>query len=259
MSTRYGWPLTTYLSLKVDGNLRLDSANGDTLDLSRVIGDRGVWVAGIADDVAKRYQLWNFHGVDSVNTTYLDGRWQEALNPTLTTTLEAQAYRVSEVGRFKDYLAQQGLNARYALIGVKGTLAHQPSGISVALAFNRFGGDRNTVTSFGNWGGYPEYVSMPYLFAESAASAIAQSRLARFTALFDLGKIGLTGQSLLFGHARIDLNESIFPVGDITVNSLLYRAKLTPQWSTRVALESRNAGHSRYDNEFLTLALKYDF
>jgi len=245
-----------YVSLEVDDNLRLDAARGETLDLSRVVGQRGVWVAGIT---APKWRLWNFHGVDMLNTLYLDGRWQRPLGTTLNATFEGQAYQVNETGRFKDYLAQQGLNARYALLGFKTTLTHPPSGISVALAFNRFTGNRHTVTSFGNWGGYPEFVPMPYLYAESAASAIAQSRLARLTLLFDLARFGLPGHSLLAGHARINLAENILANSDIRVTTLLYRAKLSPQLSARASLDARQSKNARYDNTFAVLALRYDF
>jgi hypothetical protein len=248
-----------YLSMKVDGAQKLDAAGGDTLDVSRVVGHHGVLVVGIADDKSQRYQIWNFYNPEVLNTLYLDGRWQQALTPALNATIEGQTYRVNEVGRFKEYLAQQGLNARYALVGLKGTLAHQPSGISLGLAFNRFSGDRNTVTSFGNWGGYPEFVSMPYLFAESSASAIAQSRLSRLTVLVDMARFGLPGHSLLAGHAKIDLDESILSNSDITVNTLLYRAKLSTQLSARIAFDARQSKNSRYDNSFLTFSLRYDF
>jgi hypothetical protein len=174
--------------------------------------------------------------------------------------LEAQAYRVSAVGQFENYLSRRGLNADYWLHGVKATLAYKPSGWSTSLAYNRFTGDRNTVTAHGNWGGYPEFVSMPYMFAErDGVSAIAGSHLAKFTALLDLGRYGLTDQSLLFGHAHIDIDEAILPGSDIHVNTLLYRAKLTSRLSARIALEARNSGNSRYDNEFVALSLRYDF
>ena len=251
-----------YVSLKVDANQRLDAAGGDTLDLSRVVGHRGVWVTGVtsgADDKDHRFQLWNFHGVDTTNTLYLDGRWKQRLNQELTATLEAQTYTITDVGRFKEYLVQQGLNGRYGLVGVKGTLAHKASGVSVAVAANRFSGDRTTVTSFGNWGGYPEFVSMPYLYAESAASAIAKSRLARITVLVDLARFGLPGQSLLAGQTKVDLDEGILANSDIKVNTLLIRAKLSPQLSTRIALDARQSRNSRYDNKFVVLAVRYDF
>jgi hypothetical protein len=247
-----------YVSMDVDANLRLDAANGDTLDLSRVSGKRGVWVTGLVDDKAQRFQLWNFYGADTLNTLYLDGRWQQALTSTLNATVEGQTYRVQDLGRFKDYLTQQGLNGRYGLVGIKGTIAHPATGISVALAMNRFSGDRNTVTSFGNWGGYPEFVSMPYVFAESSASAIAQSRMQRLTALFDLATLGMSGHSLLLGHSRIDLDENILANSDITTKSLLYRAKITSRLSMRFSFENRSSRNSRYDNSFAVFGLRYD-
>jgi hypothetical protein len=247
-----------YVSLKTDANGQLDATNGETLDLSTVAGHRGVWVAGIADEKS-RFQLWNFYGVDTVNTTYLDGKWPHALTPELTATVEAQAYRVADTGHFREALARQGLNARYALLGLKGVLAHRPSGMSLILAANRFTGDRNTVTSFGNWGGYPEYVSMPYLFAESSASPLPNSHLAQISLLFDLTRFGLKDQTVLYGYKTIDIDESLLAASDIKINTLLYRAKITPQLSARIALEARRSRNARYDNSFAVLGLRYDF
>ena len=145
-------------------------------------------------------------------------------------------------------------------MGVKGTLAHQPSGISIALALNHFTGNRNTVTAFGNWGGYPEFVTMPYLYAESkGTSAIVDSTLSRSTILFDLGVFGLSGQSVLLGHAKINIDENILSDSDITLKTLLYRAQITPNLSARLAIDARSSNKSRYDNEFIALALRYDF
>lgn len=250
----------TYTSLLVTGDGTPDAINGDTLDPSSVVGEHGVWVAGFVHGKENEVQLWNFHGVDTLDTWYLDGRLNKALNRDVAARLEGQAYRVAEVGRFKDYLVQRGLNARYSLIGLKGTLAHQPSGISVSFAANRFTGNQRTVTAFGNWGGYPEFVSMPYMYAEQdGISAIAQSRLTRITLLFDLAAYGLKDQSLLFGHANIDIDDRILPDSDIQTRTLLYRAKITPQFSARIALEARSSHNARYDNEFVALALRYDF
>lgn len=116
------------------------------------------------------------------------------------------------------------------------------------------------MTAFGNWGGYPEFVSMPYLFAEkNAASAVARSRLSKFTAVIDLGAYGLADHRLILGHARIDTDQRIISDTDILVNNLIYSAKLGSKWSLRAALEWRNSGNSRYDNEFMAVSARYDF
>ena len=250
----------TYTSLMVASDGTPDAINGDTLDPSSVVGEHGVWVMGIAHGNRSNWQLWNFYGVDTLNTCYLDGRLEKALNRNIAARLEGQVYRVVEVGRFKDYLVQRGLNASYSLIGLRGTLLHQPGGISVSFAANRFTGNQRTVTSFGNWGGYPDFVSMPYMYAEQGGiSAIADSRLTRISLLFDLAVYGLKDQSLLLGYANIDIDDSILPDSDIKSRTLLYRVKVTPQISARIALESRNSHNARYDNEFIAMSLRYDF
>lgn len=250
----------TYTSLKVNDALRLDARSGDTLDPSRAVGHHGVWVAGLERGNRDQFRLWLYHGINTLDTVYVEGRRQWSLTPSLGLKLEGQHYRVGASGSFKTYLAQQGLNARYDLTGVKTTLAHTPSGVSVALAMTRFGGDEHTVTAYGNWGGYPEFVLMPYLFAEGdSASAIARSRLTRLTTTVDLAPYGLPQHSLILGHTRIDLDPGILANSDITVNNLIYRAKLSERLSTRVMLESRNSGNSRYNNEYATFWLRYDF
>lgn len=249
----------TYTSLIVDDAGQLDT-RGETLDPSRVVGHHGVWVAGLEIEKGHRLRLWNFHGTDTLNTIYLDGRLKHDLSERIAATLEAQAYRVAAVGRFEEYLSQRGLNASYGLGGVKGTLAYKPAGLSVSLAHNRFGGNERTVTAFGNWGGYPEFVGMPYLYAEqNSASAIARSRLSKLTAVIDLGAYGLKDHGLILGHARIDTDQSILPDTDILVNSLIYRARLSSKWSVRAAAEWRSSGNARYDNAFVALSARYDF
>lgn len=250
----------TYTSLLVDGRGRPDARNGETLDPSTVVGHRGVWMTGVAYEGEHKLQLWHYYGRDTLQTVYADGRFKQPLGRGFTALIDGQAYRVSEVGAFRDYLARHGLNASYGLAGLKGTLAHAPSGLSLALMANRFGGDQRTVTAYGNWGGYPEFVLMPYLYAENdAMSAIARSRLRKATLLLDLGPYGLPEHSLLLGHARMDIDEAILPGADIIANSLIYRARLTPRVSARLHLEARSSAHSRYDNHFLTLGLRYDF
>ena len=249
-----------YTSLKVAADGSIDAKNGDTLDISKVVGDHGVWTTGIVHGKDNKFQLWNYYGADTLNTLYIDGQLKSGLSQDFTAMLEGQTYQVSAVGGFKDYLAQQGLNASYGLYGVKGALAHRPSGVTVALSLNHFTGNRNTVTAYGNWGGYPEFVVMPYMYAENkGTSAIVGSNLSRMTVLFDLGIYGLTGQSLLLGHANINIDEKILANSDIKVSTLLYRAQISPKLSARVAIDARNSKNSRYDNEFFALAVRYDF
>ena len=220
-----------YTSLKVATDGSIDAKNGDTLDISKVVGDHGVWTTGIVHGKDNKFQLWNYYGADTLNTLYLDGQLKSGLSQDFMATLEGQTYQVSAVGGFKDYLAQQG-----------------------------FTGNRNTVTAYGNWGGYPEFVVMPYMHAENkGTSAIVGSNLSRMTVLFDLGIYGLTGQSLLLGHANINIDEKILANSDIKVSTLLYRAQISPKLSARVAIDARNSKNSRYDNEFVALAVRYDF
>lgn len=249
-----------YTSLLVNGKGAVDARNGDTFDLSRAVGQHGVWVAGAAYAKEHQLQAWNYLGVDTLNTFYVDGRLKQKLGDGLTAFLDGQTYRVNGVGRFKEYLHQRGLNADYQLYGAKGTLAHQPSGLSLSLAFTHFSGDEHTVTAHGNWGGYPEFVNMPYLYAEKdGVSAIARSHMSKASALIDLGAYGLSKHSLLLGHARINLDQNILADSNIRVNTLIYRAKLSNKLSTRVHFEARNSGNARYDNQFLAMALRYDF
>lgn len=250
----------TYTSLLVTPDGKIDASSGDTLDPSSIVGHKGVWVVGAAYENTHSFQLWNYYGLDTLNTLYVDSQFKQQVSQNLSATLDMQAYQVSAVGRFKDYLIQHNLNASYALYGIKGSLAHKSSGISTSLSFNQFTGNERTVTANGNWGGYPEFVSMPYMYAEdSGVSAIANAQLARLTMLLDLGPYGFKDQSLLLGHAKINIDESILPGSDIQVNTLLYRAKLSTKLSARVLLEARTSEKSRYDNEFMAMSLRYDF
>ena len=249
-----------YTSLMVTSAGDIDSTNGNTLVPSKIVGDHGLWLTGIEIKNQHSLQLWNAYGTELINTLYAEGKLNWPLTKTMAFTLEAQAYRVSAIGRFKEYLSVFGLNSNYGLCGLKATLAHKKSGLSVWAAHNHFGGNDRTVTTFGNWGSYPEFVSMPYLFAEGGSvSAIARSRLTKIATLLDLEKYGLPGHSLLLSRAQTNLDEAIMPNSDIIVNGLLYRSTLTKHWSARVALESRKSRNTRYDNDFVTMALRYDF
>lgn len=249
-----------YTSLKLAADGSLDASNGETLDISRVVGERGVWVAGIAHGQDNKFQLWNYYGTDTLNTLYLDAQVAIGLDQDFSAKLEAQAYQVNAVGGFKAYLSRLGLNADYALYGLKGSLIQRSSGLTLSLAHNHFTGNQQTVTAYGNWGGYPEFVLMPYLYAENkGSSAIAGSDLSRLSLLIDLGVYGWAGQSILLGQSKINIAETILANSDITVKTLLYRAQINPKLSARVSMDARHSKNSRYDNEFVTLALRYDF
>ncbi len=250
-----------YPSLKLAADGSVDTAHGSLLDASTVAGQGGVWVAGgELEGAAGRYRLWNFYGVGTVNMLYGDTRWQLPLSPSFDLAFETQAYRVGAVGQLRDYLGQRGLNANYDLLGLRATLSHRPSGVSLAGALNRFGGNAQTMTVFSSWGGYPEFVPMPYIYAENnGISGIVHSRLARATLHFDLASCGLAGHSLLLGRARINLDDAILAASDAKVSSLLYRAQLSAQWSARLSVDIRQSHNSRHDNKFATLAVRYDY
>ncbi len=89
--------------------------SGETQDFSPVIGHQGVWVFGIQRGQENRFQLWNYHGIDSLNMAYLDGSLKSQITPALAATVEGQSYHVAAVGKLKNYLSQRGLNANYAL------------------------------------------------------------------------------------------------------------------------------------------------
>lgn len=249
-----------YPSLAVGANGKVSTAGGSLLDVSSVSGQQGVWVAGIEYGKEDRYRLWDFYGQDTVNILYLDTRWQRPLGAAFSGVLETQFYKVEEQGGLRAYLQQRSLNASYTLQGAKATLAHAASGISLSYAVDRFGGGGGTLTVFSSWGGYPEFVPMPYIYAEhDRISAIARSRLSRLTALFNLAPLGLPGHSVLLGRASIDLDDGIQANSDVKVNSLLYRAQFAAQWSVRFSLDFRQSSNARYDNKFAVLALRYDY
>lgn len=250
----------TYTSLMVDAAGRPDSSTGDTLDPSTVVGDRGVWVAGLVREGEPGYQLWYFHGLDTLDTLYMDGRLGLTRPGAYTARLEGQAYRVGAVGRFDDYLGGLGLDADYALWGARLTLAADPAGHALAFAYNRFTGGADTVTALGNWGGYPEFVGMPYMYAENGGiSAVAGGELKKISLLLNLARWGLVDQSLLLGLADIDIDERILAASDIRVATALWRIRLSPRLNGRLALEHRHSRNARYDNAIVTLGLRYDF
>lgn len=249
-----------YTSLMMTPNQVVDTKNGDTFDLSKVIGNKGTMMVGLSHKEDHQFQAWNYYGIDTFNTFYFDGKLNHKFNRDLSSGLAFQAYRVSAVGKLNSYLTEHGLNADYWLFGIKTTLSHAPSGWTAAFSYNQFTGDQRTVTTNGNWGGYPEFVGMPYVYPENnGVSGIARSRLKKLTATLDLSPYGFKDRIIILGHARINLDESIISGSDIVVNSLIYKAKFTPNLSTRIAAEARNSGNARYNNKFINLSLRYDF
>src|SRR5574343_755827 len=107
------------------------SGGGDTADISKLVGEHGVWLAGVEYGQQNRAQLWAYRGVDTFNTVYADGKYLWPLNDQWTAGLEAQAYSVHGAGRLQQYLNSAGLNADYALLGLRGTLRYQPAGVTL--------------------------------------------------------------------------------------------------------------------------------
>ncbi|MDD3467899.1 MAG: hypothetical protein PHE67_12185, partial [Campylobacterales bacterium] len=117
-----------------------------------------------------------------------------------------------------------------------------------------------TVTAFGNWGGYPEYVAMPYMFAQdNGASAIANSQMSRVAIKFDFSVYGFNGHNLTIGYSIFDLDNSVIKDSDIKMSNFLYKAKLSKSIFVKILYELRNSKNYRYDNDTLTTAITYSF
>jgi hypothetical protein len=132
--------------------------------------------------------------------------------------------------------------------------------LAAYIAYDRFTGNSRTVTAFGNWGGYPEYVSIPYMFAQdSSVSALAKSQMGKIGVKYNLEKIGLQGQNVIVGYSKIDLDASIMPNSDNDIVNFLYKAKINKSLSLRAQYELRNSKNYRYADDMLTLWARYDF
>lgn len=241
----------TYTSLTIDEQ---------TMDISKLVGTKGVVMSGAEYENKNKFAVWNYYCQDVLNTLYLDGSTYFQLNDTLFYTLSLQYYRVDSIGVFDNYLKETGLNGNYDLWGIKHELTFKPEGISIFAAYNRFSGNDKTITAFGNWGGYPEYVAVPYMFSQDGAmNAIAQSNMQRIGVKFELGKIKLEGQTLMISQSHYDFNDHIIANSDIWLTSILYNLKTKESVHLRVFYELRNSPNYRYDNHMLTLSLRYDF
>lgn len=251
----------TYTSLAMSSDLvTVDSNDGDTIDISRISGDHGVIMNGIVYDNGIKIQAWNYYCHDVIDEFYVDMVYPYTINSNLATTLEMQGYGVREIGIFKDFLHNLGLNGSYELFGAKVSFEINELGLTTSLAYNFFTGDDKTVTAFGNWGGYPEYVAIPYMFAQdSSVSALAKSQMGKFSMKYDLAKIGLVNQTLIAGYSIIDLDNSIMPRSDIRLINFVYKVKISDPLGLKMQYELRQSDNYRYADDMLTLSATYKF
>ena len=145
------------------------------------------------------------------------------------------------------------------MYGAKISTQNKNLGTTISVAYDKFTGGSKTVTAFGNWGGYPEFVGMPYMFAENnAASAIANSQMARIAMKYDLSSVGASGHNITIGYSYFDIDEKILRDSDISLVNILYKAKITKKLQAKMLYELRNSKNYRYDNDTLTLSLTYE-
>jgi hypothetical protein len=250
----------TYTSLAMSDIQTVDSNDGDTLDISKISGDQGVLMSGFVYDNGLKMQGWNYYCHDVLDEFYIDMAYPYTINSNLLLTLEVQGYGVREQGKFKEFLKNLGLNGSYELYGAKFSLENKNLGITTSLAYNFFTGNTNTVTAFGNWGGYPEYVAIPYMFAQDdSVSALAQSQMGKINVKADLANIGLANHTMIAGYSIIDLDELIMPHSDINLINLVYKAKVSNSLNLKGQYEIRSSDNYRYANDMLTLSLTYKF
>lgn len=250
----------TYTSLAMTDSQTVDSNDGDTVDISKISGDQGVLMSGLVYDNGIRLQGWNYYCRDVIDEFYFDIAYPYSISPEWGSIVEIQGYGVRDIGKFKDFLHGLGLNGSYELFGAKISLEDKMLGITTSVAYNLFTGNEKTVTSFGNWGGYPEYVAIPYMFAQDqSVSALAKSQMAKVNFKFDLSKAGLNRQTFILGYSIIDLDDQIMPRSDIDLINAVYKAKITDSLTFRFQYEWRDSANYRYANDMLTLSATYSF
>lgn len=250
----------TYTSLNMSDLQTIDANDGVTLDISQISGDQGVFMSGFVYENGFKVQVWNYYCPNVLDEFYLDIAYPYIVNSDLSATLEAQGYSVREVGRFKDFLHALNVNGSYELYGGKFSIFSKNLGLTTSMAYNFFTGDTKTVTAFGNWGGYPEYVPVPYMFAQdNALSAIAKSKMGKINLKYDLQKIGLTSQTLIAGYAVINLDETVMPQSDFGIANFIYKASLNKALNLKMQYEMRDSKNYRYANDILTLSATYTF
>jgi hypothetical protein len=245
---------------------------------SSVAGDKGVFVTGVKYDKNPTIQLWDYYCPDVINIFYGDISYKYDMGSNLQLTLGAQGYAVNDVGKYKDFLntgnlkktdgTSVKLNSKYQLYGIQSSLLNKTLGLTTTVAFNKFTGDENTVTFFGSWGAYPEYVSMPYVFpqkhdgtgsGQDLASPITKSKMGKIEFTENLGKLGLPGHFLLARYSKVDLDDSIILNSDMDLVDFLYRYQITKNLFAMVFYQNRDTPNFRYDNDTLTTSVRYDF
>lgn len=248
----------TYTSLMLDENNKIDTGY-DIINVSKISSHQGVVVIGLAKEGNPRFQIWNYYCKDVLNGTYADIAYTSSLDKANSITFEGQAYSITEIGKFKDFLSKLGLNGSYNLYGAKITSDNKEVGTQVSAAYNRFTGNDKTVTVFGNWGGYPEYVGIPFLFAEhNNPSPLANAGMFKVSLKYDMSRLGL-GDSASVGYTIIDTDKKIIQDTDIKMLSATYKIKFGKNISAKALYELRNSKNYRYDNDTLTLSLNYGF
>lgn len=249
----------TYTSLLMVGLSSVDSDDGETVDISKISGHRGVVMSGFVYDNTLKVQGWNYYCHDVIDEWYTDIAYPYPLDERFSLIFEAQGYGVRSLGKFDRFLGTFGLEGDYELYGAKLSLKDN-QGWNASIAYNAFTGNDKTVTAFGNWGGYPEYVSIPYMFAQGeGVSALAKSRMGKVNLSIDLSGLGWENQTFIIGYALIDLDEQIMPQSDIDVVNLVYKAKLTQNIGIKAQYEMRESDNYRYANDMLTLSATYRF
>lgn len=251
--------MQTYTSLMTSDYRSVDTS-ADTIVPSNIAGNQGVVMVGMVYDGRNKFQIWNYYCKDVINEFYADGLYSANTGKNKKVTLEAQMYSVKTIGKFNELIKNMALNGSYELYGAKISFDDNVNGIAPYIAYNRFTGNSKTVTAFGNWGGYPEYVAMPYMFAQdNGASAIANSQMYRLACKIDLAKYGLDGHSFVAGYSLFDLDDSVIKDSDIQMANFLYKAKVGKTIFVKILYENRNSKNYRYANDTLTTAVTYSF
>lgn len=248
----------TYTSLMLDENNKIDTGY-DIVNVSKIASHQGVIMTGLTKSGNLGFQIWNYYCKDVLNATYMDTAFKADIDKANSITFEGQIYGITEIGKFKNFLSQLGLNGSYMLYGAKISTDNKELGTQISFAFDSFLGNDKTVTVFGNWGGYPEYVGTPFLFAEeNRPSPLPKTKMYKVAAKYDLTKHNL-GESISTWYTLVDTNQEILKDTDIRMLTVAYKTKFRKNLSAKAMYELRNSKNYRYDNDTLTLSLNYGF